>query len=172
MGRLFIAILAILSFISLYGEGFCQSITFSYSSLIGIQSPLWIARDAGFFKKHRIDANVVYMPGGHSVIQEMLTGRLQMAIAAPGAVLQSNLRGTDFIYFGAISNRMDLVVFADKSIKSVQQLRGKKIAVGTAGAGPDYRGRVVFEKLGMRVGTDVVFVQTVGGQPTRLAMLQ
>jgi NitT/TauT family transport system substrate-binding protein len=172
MGRLFIAILAILSFISLYGEGFCQSITFSYSSLIGIQSPLWIARDAGFFKKHKIDANVVYMPGGHSVIQEMLTGRLQMAISAPGAVLQSNLRGTDFIYFGAISNRMDLVVFADKSIKSVQQLRGKKIAVGTAGAGPDYRGRVVFEKLGMRVGTDVVFVQTVGGQPTRLAMLQ
>src|SRR5712675_135979 len=123
MGRLFIAILAILSFTSLYGEGFCQSITFSYSSLIGIQSPLWIARDAGFFKKHRIDANVVYTPGGYSVIQEMLSGRLQMAI-------------------------------------------------GTAGASADYRGRVVFEKLGLRVGTDVVFVQTVGGQPTRLAMLQ
>jgi ABC-type nitrate/sulfonate/bicarbonate transport system substrate-binding protein len=113
MGRLFISILAILSFISLYGEGFCQNITFSYSSLIGIQSPLWIARDAGFFKKHRIDANVVYTPGGHSVIQEMLTGRLQMAISAPGAVLQSNLRGTDFAYFGVLSNRIDLVVFAD-----------------------------------------------------------
>src|SRR6185436_13672890 len=72
-----------------------------------------------------------------------------------GAVLQSNLRGTDFAYFGALSNRIDLVVFADKSIKSVQQLRGKRIAVGMAGA-----------------GTDVVFVQTVGRQPTRLAKLQ
>ena len=172
MGRLFVAILAILSIISLESEGFCQEINFSYSSLIGIQSPLWIAQDAGFFKKHRLDVNVVYMPGGLSVVQEMQAGRLQMAISAPAAVLRANQGGSDFAYIGALSNRIDYVLIADKNIKSVQQLRGKKIAIGTVGAGPDYFGRIVFEKLGMRIGKDVTFVPTVGGQPTRLAMLQ
>jgi NitT/TauT family transport system substrate-binding protein len=112
------------------------------------------------------------MPGGVSVVQEMLAGRLQMAIAAPAAVLRANLGGSDFAYIGALSNRIDYVVIADKNIKSVQQLRGKKIAIGTVGAGPDYFGRIVFEKLGMRIGKDIIFVPTVGGQPTRLAMLQ
>jgi NitT/TauT family transport system substrate-binding protein len=172
MGRSFVAILTILSIISLDSEGFCQEINFSYSSLIGIQSPLWIAQDAGFFKKHRLDVNVVYMPGGASVVQEMQAGRLQMAISAPAAVLRANLGGSDFAYIGALSNRIDYVLIADKNIKSVQQLRGKKIAIGTVGAGPDYFGHIVFEKLGMRVGKDVTFVPTVGGQPTRLAMLQ
>src|SRR6266550_8887619 len=172
MGRLFVVILAILSIISLESEGFCQEINFSYSSLIGIQSPLWIAQDAGFFKKHRLDVNVVYMPGGLSVVQEMQAGRLQMAISAPAAVLRANQGGSDFAYIGALSNRIDYVLIADKNIKSVQQLRGKKIAIGTVGAGPDYFGRIVFEKLGMRVGKDVTFVPTVGGQPTRLAMLR
>lgn len=149
-----------------------QEINFSYSSLVGLQSPLWIAKDVGFFKKHRLDVNVVYTPGGINVVQEMLAGRLQMAISTPAAVLRSNLAGSDFVYIGALSNRIDYVLVAAKGIKSVQQLRGKKIAVGTVGAGPEYFGHFVFEKLSMRVGKDITFVPTVGGQPTRLAMLQ
>lgn len=173
MVRLHIAIIsALLSTGVLAGNANCQNINFSYSSLIGVQSPLWIAKDVGYFKKHHIDADVVYMPGGRSVVQEMLAGRLQVAISAPAAVLRSNLDGSDFAYIGALSNSVDFVVFADKGITSAEQLRGKKIAVGTLGSGPDYSGRIVFEKLGMRVGKDVIFVETVGGQPTRLAMLQ
>jgi NitT/TauT family transport system substrate-binding protein len=173
MVRFYLAAMsALLSILLPAGNANCQNVNFSYSSLVGIQSPLWIAKDLGFFKKHRIDANVVYMPGGVSVVQEMLAGRLQVAIAAPAAVIRSNAGGSDLVYIGALSNRIDYVVVADKTIKSAQQLRGKKIAIGTLGAGPDYFGSIVFEKLGMRVGKDVTFVPTVGGQPTRLAMLR
>ena len=101
----------------------------------------------------------------------MLTGRLQMAISALGAVLQSNLRGTDFIYFGATqqpygSRRVRRI----RASNQYSNFAARKSPSALAGAGPDYRGRVVFEKLGMRVGTDVVFVQTVGDNQTRLAM--
>ncbi len=167
-----IIILGVLTLLVLTGDGRCQNINVSYSSFIGVQSPLWIAKDVGFFKKHRLDANVIYMPGGRSVVQEMLSDRLHVAISASPAVIKANLSGSDLVYIGALSNRINFVVFADKSIKSAQQLRGKKIAIGTLGSGPDYSGRIVFEKLGMQVGKDVIFVQTVGGQPTRLAMLQ
>lgn len=154
------------------GASEARNINFSYSSLIGTQSPLWIANDLGFFKKHRIEANVLYIPGGTSVVQGMLAGNIQMAIAAPPAVLRANLGGSDFAYFGALSNRVDFVVITRPAIKSVGELRGKKIAIGNFGSGPDYAGRIVFEKLGMQVGKDIIFTQSLGGQPTRLAMLQ
>jgi len=152
--------------------GEAQKINFSYSSLVGTQSPLWIASDVGFFKKHRVDANVVYMPGGKSVVDGMLAGNIQMAIAAPAAVLRANLAGSDFAYVGALSNTVDFVVITRDGIKSVQELRGKKIAIGNFGSGTDYAGRLVFDKLGMQVGKDIIFTQSLGGQPTRLAMLQ
>lgn len=149
-----------------------QKINFSFSSLVGTQSPLWAAKEAGFFKKHGLDANLIYIPGGSVVVQTMLTGEVQMAISGPGAVIRANLGGANFVYTGSNSNRIDFVVIAGKNIKTVQDLRGKRIGVGRFGGGPDFTGRVVFEKLGFKVDKDVIFSQTLGGQPTRLAMLQ
>ena len=154
------------------GNSAAQKVNVSFSSLNGIQSPLWIAQDAGFFKKHRLDVRVEQTAGGETVVEEMLAGRLQMAISAPGAVLRANQSGVDFTYIGALSNRIDYVLIAQKEIKSFRELRGKKIAIGRFGSGPDYAARMVFAKLGMRVGKDVFFTETFGGQPTRLAMLQ
>jgi ABC-type nitrate/sulfonate/bicarbonate transport system substrate-binding protein len=115
---------------------------------------------------------VVYIPGGKSVVEGMLAGNIQIAIAAPAAVLRANLGGSDFVYIGALSNSVDFVVITRDGIKSVQELRGKKIAIGNFGSGTDYAGRLVFDKLGMQVGKDIIFTQSLGGQPTRLAMLQ
>jgi NitT/TauT family transport system substrate-binding protein len=169
--RIFL-LFALLCLLFSAGAGQAQKITFSYSSLIGTQSPLWIANDVGFFKKHRMDVNVVYIPGGKSVVEGMLAGNIQIAIAAPAAVLRANLGGSDFVYIGALSNSVDFVVITRDGIKSVQELRGKKIAIGNFGSGTDYAGRLVFDKLGMQVGKDIIFTQSLGGQPTRLAMLQ
>jgi NitT/TauT family transport system substrate-binding protein len=165
-------VFVLLSLVITTAKSPAQTIVFSFSSPIGIQSPIWIANDVGLFKKHRIDANVVYIPGGKTVVEGMLAGNIQMAIAAPGAVLRANLSGSDFAYVGALSNRVDFVVFARDGIKSVQDLRGKKIAIGNPGSGTDYASRIAFEKLGMKPGKDIVFAQSLGGQPTRLAMLQ
>lgn len=168
-----IAVLSwLLSLVFAVGNSAAQKINFSFSSLNGIQSPLWIAQDAGFFKKHRVDVDMVHMAGGDTIVEEMLAGRLQMAISAPGAVLRAKQRGVDFTYIGALSNRIDYVVVAQKDIKSFRELRGRKIAIGRFSSGPEYAGRMVFEKVGMRVGKDVFFTETFGGQPTRLAMLQ
>jgi len=153
-------------------SGQAQKITFSFSSLVGTQSPLWVADDTGLFKKHRIDANVIYIPGGKSVVEGMLAGNIHIAIAAPAAVLRANLAGSDFVYIGALSNRVDFVVMAREGIRSVRELYGKRIAIGNFGSGTDYAGRIVFEKLGMQVGKDIIFTPSLGGQPTRLAMLQ
>ncbi|MBI4490722.1 MAG: NrtA/SsuA/CpmA family ABC transporter substrate-binding protein [Deltaproteobacteria bacterium] len=149
-----------------------ERLNFSFSSLVGSQSPLWVAKEVGFFKKHGIDAQVVYIVGGRVVVQAMLAGELQMGIAGPGAVIRANLAGADFVYVAVSSNMADFVLVTPRRITDIQQLRGKRIGIGQFGGGPDYTTRIVLEKHGLIPDKDVRIVQMLTGQPGRLAALQ
>lgn len=159
-------------FFSVLNNAFAQRINFSYSSLTGTQSPLWVAKEAGVFKQHGLDARLVYIPGGSVVVQAMQSGELQFGVSGPGAVIRGNLGGSDFSFVAVGSNKIDFVLVTAKSITNVQDLKGKRVGVGRFGGGPDYSSRIVFEKLGLKPEKDINLLQTLGGQPTRLAILQ
>ena len=158
--------------ISVKTNVFAQRINFSFSSLTGTQAPLWVAKEAGFFKQRGLDARLVYIPGGSVVVQAMQSGELQFGVSGPGAVIRGNLGGADFSFVAVGSNKIDFVLVTAKSITKVQELRGKRVGVGRFGGGPDYSSRIVFEKLGLKPEKDINLLQTLGGQPTRLAILQ
>lgn len=153
-------------------DALAERINFSFSSLTGTQSPLWVAKEVGFFQKHGLDARLVYIPGGSVVVLAMQSGELQMGISGPGAVIRGNLGGSDFVYVAVSSNRLDFVLVTPKNITDIQQMKGKRIGVGRFGGGPDYTIRIILEKLGLRPDKDIFLLQTLGGQPTRLAILQ
>ncbi len=153
-------------------EARADRVNFSFSSLTGSQSPLWVAKEAGFFQKHGIDAQLVYIPGGSVDVQALLSGALQMGISGPGAVIRSNLAGSDLVYVAVSSNRLDFMLVTAKNITDLKQMRGKRVGVGRFGGGPDYTFRIVLEKLGLKPDKDILLLQTMGGQPTRLAILQ
>lgn len=149
-----------------------EKLNFSFSSLVGSQSPLWIAKEVGFFKNHGVDAQIVYIVGGRVVVQAMLAGELQMGIAGPGAVIRANLAGADLVYVAVSSNQADFVLVTQKSTTDIQQLRGKRIGIGQFGGGPDYTTRIVLEKYNLKPDKDVRIVQMLTGQPGRVAALQ
>ena len=153
-------------------EATAERVNFSFSALSGVQSPLWVAKEVGFFQKHDIDARLVYIPGGSVGVQAMLSGELQMGISSPGAVIRSNLAGSDFVYVGVSSNKLDFVLVTAKNITDLKQMRGKRVGVGRFGGAPDYTIRIILEKLGLIPDKDIFLLQTLGGQPTRLAILQ
>ena len=149
-----------------------EKVNFSYSSLSGPALPLWVAKDTGFFKKHGLDAQLVYIVGGRVVIQAMLAGEVQMAIAGPAAVIRANLAGADLVYVGVASDVVDFVLVTEKAITNIQQLRGKRVGIGQFGGSPDFLSRIVLEKHGLTPDKDVRIVQMLTGQPGRLAALQ
>ena len=158
--------------LSVLDDGCAQRINFSFSSLTGTQSPLWVAKEAGFFKQHGLDARLVYIPGGSVVVQAMHSGELQFGVSGPAAVIRGNLGGSDFAFVAVSSNKMDFVLVTAKHITAVRDLKGKRVGVGRFGGGPDYSSRIVFEKLGLKPDKDIHLLQTLGGQPTRLAILE
>jgi ABC-type nitrate/sulfonate/bicarbonate transport system substrate-binding protein len=59
---LWISLLMLVSFSRLCPAA--DKINFAYSALSGLQAPLWVAKEAGFFKKHDIDAQLLFIVGG------------------------------------------------------------------------------------------------------------
>ena len=54
-------------------------INFAYiSPNAGSSSVLWIAKDAGIFKKHNLDVNVIYIEGTPKALMSLFAGELQV----------------------------------------------------------------------------------------------
>jgi NitT/TauT family transport system substrate-binding protein len=149
-----------------------ERVNFAYSSISGLQSPLWVAKDVGFFKKHGIDAQVLFIVGGRVITQAMLAGGLQMGVASMAAILQAYLAGGVLVYVAFNGSKTDYVLVTTKDITDIKQLRGKRVGIGQFGGGPDFTTRVILEKYGLRADKDVQVVQMVVPDSGRLAALQ
>ena len=57
--------------------------------------PIWLARDAGIFKKHGIDIEIIYMRGGSLITMGILNGDLQLSGAGAESVVAARVKGGD-----------------------------------------------------------------------------
>jgi NitT/TauT family transport system substrate-binding protein len=149
-----------------------DKVNFAYSALSGLQAPVWVAKEAGFFKKHDIDPQVLFIVGGRVISQAMFAGELQMGVASMAALLQANTAGGDLVYVAYFGSKTDYALFSQKSITDIKQLRGKRLGIGQFGGGPDFTSRIVLEKNGLVPDKDVRIVQMLVPDSGRLAALQ
>jgi ABC-type nitrate/sulfonate/bicarbonate transport system substrate-binding protein len=80
-----------------------DKVNFAYSALSGPQAPLWVAKEVSFFKKHDIDAPVLFIVIGRVISQAMFAGELQMGLSSIAALLQANAAGGDLTYVAYLS---------------------------------------------------------------------
>lgn len=149
-----------------------EKINFAYSALSGLQAPLWVAKEAGFFKKHDIDPQVMFIVGGRVISQAMFAGEVQMGVVSMAALLQANVAGGDLTYVAFFGSKTDYALFSTKDITDIKQLRGKRLGIGQFGGGPDFTSRIVLEKHGLIPDKDVRIVQMLIPDSGRLAALQ
>jgi len=84
-------------------QAFAEKINFAFSSS-AVQTPLWIAKEQGFFNKHGLDVQLIFITGGRVVVQTLLAGDIQLGISAPGAVIRSDLAGGDLVFVAVASS--------------------------------------------------------------------
>lgn len=149
-----------------------EKIKVSFSAIDGIQSPFWIAKEQGFFKKHGLDVDLVYIIGGRVGAQVMLAGETKFGFIDLGSIVRANLAGGDLALVAVIRNIASFTLVSLKDITDVQQLRGKRVGIGQFGGPPDYTTRMVLEKNGLKPDKDVRIVQMLVGQGGRLQALQ
>jgi NitT/TauT family transport system substrate-binding protein len=106
-----------------------QSLKVPFAALSPNYAPLWIADQAGFFKKHGLDVQVIYIiSAGSVIVPAILSGQVDIANMSSAPALAAWARGAELSAVGVTSNRPLHVIMTRGSIKKPEELKGKKIA--------------------------------------------
>jgi ABC-type nitrate/sulfonate/bicarbonate transport system substrate-binding protein len=77
-------------------------------------------------------------------------------------ILASPDEGADTVIILSVMPTLFFQVVARADIKKAEDLRGKKFAISTFGSTTDFAARYFLNKTGLKVGTDVIVLQTGG----------
>jgi NitT/TauT family transport system substrate-binding protein len=147
-----------------------KRIAVAYSAVSATGSAFYLAKEAGYFEKHGLYVDPVYVASGTRVTQAMIAGEFPVAFAG-GIVVSANLAGADIAIFGGVVNVPSFYVFAHSSIKKPEELKGKAVGITRFGSSTDFSVRYLIKKLGMEPDRDVKILQ-MGGQPEIVAGMQ
>lgn len=142
----------------------------SYSAITANNSPVWIAKEKGFFEKNRLEVQVLLIESGTTSIQALVAGESQIAQLSGGVILASGLAGSDVVCISGLENLSAFSLIAHKEIKTAEQLKGTKLAISRFGSASDLAARLILQKLGLNADKDVTLLQ-IGGTSTRLAAI-
>ena len=74
-----------------------EKVTIVYGGISAGHAPLWMTYEAGLFRKHGLDAQIVFVEGGSTAVQTLIAGDVALAQMAGAAPLQSHLKGSDVV---------------------------------------------------------------------------
>jgi NitT/TauT family transport system substrate-binding protein len=129
-----------------------------------------VMRKAGLFKKYGLDVDLVYIQGSPILTAAMVSGQVPLSFLGGAAIVASAVGGADTVYLACGINTLYWRLFSTPDVKTLDDLRGKKIGLTTMGSQEDAVMRFLLKERGINPDRDVSFL-AVGAAPTRLAAL-
>ena len=148
-----------------------KKIVISYASIAPHQAPVWIAYEAGIFRKYGLDVQLLFVESGTLSVQTLVSGDVMAANTSGAAVIQSTLQGSGVVLIAGFLNTFDYKFMVSHDITRPDQLKGKVVAVSRIGSSSDFATRYALDKYGLVPDKDVAVIQ-IGSQPARFAALQ
>jgi len=147
-----------------------EKLTVVNAALNMLTVPLWVAKEKGYFLKHGLDVDTIYIPSGPLGMQAMLAGETKVLAADGGSVINARLRGAPVKIFIGFVNYYPNPFFSTPEIKTYADLKGKKIAVTRIGASSYTATVMLLKKLGLEENRDYTILQ-LGSTQSRLTAL-
>jgi NitT/TauT family transport system substrate-binding protein len=132
---------------------------------------MYIGKDRGLFAKYGLMTEVIYIPGGTTNVQVLVSGNLDLSQLSGAPGVAANLEGADIIYIASLLDKLNYQLVTRPEIKSVEQLKGKKFGVSRFGSSADFGLRAVLKRLGVDPSKDVSVLQ-IGDEPARIAAIK
>ena len=129
-------------------------------------SAYWVTKDAGFFKKHGLDVDLIFIDGSSRGIQSLMSGDIPFTSAVGTAVINGKLAGGDIAIVNSLVNTLPYYVFGRPEIKSPEDLKGRSAAMHIPGTTADFALRLTLKGIDFSL-KDIKGV-TVNGTPTRV----
>lgn len=128
-------------------------LTISFSQKVGDNLPLWIAVDAGYFKKNGLDVTVRYLPAQEG-IPALLTRQVQMAAIGGANAVSAGAQGAKLKFVATFSPVYTFQFWARPKHASAKGLRGQRVGV-TSTTGSLYTATVLALRQLALVPSDV-----------------
>lgn len=161
---------ALILFGSVQFAAAADTIRIAYSSVNPHALLVSLAEKRGLFAKYGLSSVVVYIPGGSTVVQTMMSGDVDLGqlTGAPGVA--ANLRGADILYIAMTDDRMGYQLATRKDIKSPADLKGKRLGISRFASSADFGTRTLLKRLG--IDPKEVTILQIGNESDRLAALK
>ncbi len=145
-----------------------EKITVGYIPVM-IDAPLYIGIERGYFKDEGLDVTIQPLAGGTDVITQTATGNFDIALGGLGvATFNALAKNIGIKVVAPLHSETPPVAtalvtskkaFDSGQIKTVADLKGKKVAINAAGSATEYWLSRALEKAGLKLGdVDVQFI--------------
>ena len=147
-----------------------KTITVAVPAVSLLQAPLFVAIDAGAFKKHGMD--VRYVLTGARTIQALVGGSVQFAQGVSSRTVPSAvLAGADAILIANFVEKLLFSMHSAPEINSIQDLKGKVVGVSGIGGTTDFATRMALQEAGLIPDKDVA-IRGIGGVAETVAAMK
>ena len=145
----------------------------AWTSFASNMSGTWVAQEEGLFKKNGLEVELVHIPSTSRAIQTLLAGELAYTYMDGRTAVQATLRGADAVILAGVANRLVFSFMARPEIKSLNELKGKKIGITRLGSSTHSVTLWVMNKNGLKpdeyqllqlVDVPNIFTAIVAGQ--------
>jgi ABC-type nitrate/sulfonate/bicarbonate transport system substrate-binding protein len=138
---------------------------------VSLQSGLvYIGNDRGLFAKYGLTTEAIYIPGGSTNVQVLVSGNLDLSQLSGAPGVAANLQGADIVYIAGLLDKLNYQLIARSDIKSIEQLKGKKFAVSRYGSSADFGMRAMLKRVGIDPVKEATILQ-IGDEPSRIAAI-
>jgi len=147
-----------------------DTIRIAYSSINPHALLVSLAEKRGLYAKYGLSSVVVYIPGGSTAIQAMVSGDIDLGQLTGPPGVTANLRGADITYIAMTDDRMGYQLATRPEIKNVAEMKGKRFGISRFASSADFGLRTLLRRVNIDP-KDVTILQ-IGNEAERLAALR
>ncbi len=142
----------------------------SFSEIYQGELPVWVTKEARIFERHGLDVDLQYIASATG-IAALVSGQTTISQGGGSEALSAAVAGADLVLLGNLIPVYPYVFEVSSEIKTVNDLKGKKVGVSSPGSQSDIATRLGLRKNGLDPDRDVTIVP-VGSSQNRTAALK
>jgi len=149
--------------------GAADKIRIGYSGATVSNAMLWVTDEGKLFLKNGIDPQILYLQTtlGQTA---MIAGEIDMCVYSGSLLSSARLQGVDVVMLLSFLRKPIYRLVVKPEIRSVADLKGKRLGVTRFGTVSDWTTRLLLGRLGLDPEKDVTLVQT-GDVPIMVSSL-
>jgi NitT/TauT family transport system substrate-binding protein len=140
-----------------------------YPAIAYNQIHIWVAKEAGLFRRYGLNTEIVFFRGGQIATQALVAG--DPPIVNIGTVVQAGLQGHDVVLIASSENAYHYSVVARPGISSVEHLKGKRLGVSGFGSASHNASLILLKRFNLEPNRDVALI-VAGPTSERLSAVE